>query len=392
MYFPVSLCILPPVFEMKNNFISEKGEGVSLEAKEEISERCQELLEDAYRAEASDIHFIPRQEDTLIELRIHGYLYEMAIVPNQEATRMINHFKFLSGMDIGERRLPQSSAMLEVLEHHPVSLRFSTLPTPNDESMVIRLLPQNKNLSLEDLSVFDEPVKGLERLLNYENGLILISGPTGSGKTTTLYTMLAALQKRYHARIITLEDPIEKKNDAFVQMEVNEKANFTYALGFKALLRHDPDIVMIGEIRDEETARIALKAALSGHLVLSTVHAAHAVSTIQRMAELGISRFDLRETLVGVITERLVSIQCPICGSICAPDCANRHHPKRTGLFEILAGMSLHDCLSTSEHSHFHSGYKTIEDYIEEGVARGWIAGDIWRRGESNHVHQKKLD
>lgn len=362
------------------------------EKAELIRERCQVLLADAYSADASDVHFIPRAEETLIELRIHGYLYQMAIIAADEAERMINHFKFLSGMDIGETRLPQSSAMPTVFAHDHASLRFSTLPTPSGESMVIRILPQRKNPAIEDLSVFEESVNGLNCLLNYQNGLILVSGPTGSGKTTTLYTLLAALQKKYNARVITLEDPIEKRNDTFVQMEVNERANFTYARGFKAILRHDPDIIMIGEIRDEETARIALKASLSGHLVLSTVHAAHAASTIQRMSELGVSRFDLRETLIGVIGERLVSIQCPNCGAVCKPDCPNRHHPKRTGIFEILAGMPLHDLLANQTFSSVHPGYKTIEDFIEEGVSRGWIEEDIRERGVVSHAYQKKLD
>ncbi|RYL92367.1 type II/IV secretion system protein [Sporolactobacillus sp. THM7-4] len=344
----------------------------------EVEAKSRELLKDAYSLGASDIHFIPRKEDTLIELRINGYLYQLAILSRYQAQRLINHFKFLSGMDIGERRLPQSGAMLALINHDAVSLRMSTLPTPNSESLVIRLLPQRKELTIDDLSVFEEATQGLSSLLNYENGLILISGPTGSGKTTTLYTLLSSLQKRYNSRVITLEDPIEKQNDAFIQMEVNERADFTYADGFKAILRHDPDIVMIGEIRDEETAQIAVRASLTGHLVLSTVHASSASMTIRRLIELGIPRFDLKETLVGVIAERLVSIQCPVCGPVCRPDCENRHHPKRTGVFEILAGMPLHDLL-TNSHSHRQPDYKTIEDYLQEGMAMGWIPRDLSR-------------
>ncbi|TGA96410.1 type II/IV secretion system protein [Sporolactobacillus shoreae] len=295
-------------------------------------------------------------------------------------------------MDIGERRLPQSGAMITVINHDTLSLRMSTLPTPYNESLVIRLLPQNKTLSISDLSVFDEAVKSLSSLLNYENGLILVSGPTGSGKTTTLYTLMAALQKRYHARIITLEDPIEKRNETFVQMEVNEKANFTYADGFKAILRHDPDIVMIGEIRDEETAKLAVRASLTGHLVLSTVHASDAAGTLRRLTELGIPRFDLRDTLVGVIAERLVTIQCPECGNNCSPECANRHHPKRTGIFEILAGRPLQEILSSDDQRSRIPQYKTIEDYLEEGIASGWIAKEILKGGVSPIDFQKKLD
>lgn len=356
----------------------------------DVIEQSRDLLEHAYRSGASDIHFTPRSCDTLVELRINGYLYELVKLAPAIAVRMINHFKFLSGMDIGEHRLPQSGAMQAVINHDSVSLRMSILPTPNNESLVIRLLPQRNELPLDDLTVFDEAKRGLSSLLSYESGLILISGPTGSGKTTTLYSMLSTLQRRYHARVITLEDPIEKKNDAFIQMEVNEKADFTYAKGFRAILRHDPDIVMIGEIRDEVTAKMAVRASLSGHLVLSTVHASNAASTVQRMLELGIPRFDLKETLVAVIAERLVTIQCPECGQVCAQNCKHRHHPKRTGVFEILAGMPLHDLLSAKISGRRHTGYKTIEDYLEEGIETGWIAAEaVRRRGD---VLSKKLD
>lgn len=358
----------------------------------DIGKKSRELLDRAYRAGASDIHFIPRNEDTLVELRIRGYLYKMAVISRGEAERLINHFKFLAGMDIGERRLPQSGAMLTVIGPDTVSLRMSTLPVPDRESLVIRLLPQRKDLSIHDLSVFEEATESLVSLLNYENGLILIAGPTGSGKTTTLYTVLSALQKRYNARVITIEDPIEKRNDRFVQMEVNEKANFTYAAGFRALLRHDPDIVMIGEIRDEETAKLAVRASLTGHLILSTVHAFNAAGTIRRMTELGVSAFDLKEILVGVVAERLATIQCPLCGPVCKTDCPNRHHPQRTGVFEILAGMALHEALSARSRSCRLPEYKTIEDYLEEGVARGLIAKDSLKGRDRTVDVQKTLD
>ncbi|BBN99086.1 competence type IV pilus ATPase ComGA [Sporolactobacillus terrae] len=352
-------------------------------------EKSRDLLKRAHESGASDLHFTPREKDTLVELRINGYLYELSVLKPSSAEQIINHFKFCCGMDIGERRLPQSGGMRVVINHDLVYLRASILPTANEESLVIRLLPQQTELPIDDLTVFEEAKKALCSLLSYDSGLILISGPTGSGKTTTLYSILSTLQRRYRARVITIEDPIEKKNDAFVQMEVNEKAHFTYAEGFRALLRHDPDILMIGEIRDEETARIAIRAALSGHLVLSTVHASNAVTTLQRMAELGIARFDLKETLVAVIAERLVTIQCPNCGQVCNPECPHRHHPKRTGLFEILAGMPLHDYLSGRQSRTASLSYKTIEDYLEEGIESGWIARDAARRGAEDVLSEK---
>jgi Type II secretory pathway, ATPase PulE/Tfp pilus assembly pathway, ATPase PilB len=354
-----------------------------------IELRSRKILEHAASADASDIHFIPRLIDTLIELRIHGYLHQMTVMDPNDAERIINHFKFLSGMDIGERRLPQSGSMQISINDEIISLRMSTLPAAERESLVIRLLPQREAFLISDLSLFEEAVSGLNNLLRYENGLIVISGPTGSGKTTTLYTLLSALEKQYHARIITLEDPIEKNHDAFVQLEINEKANFTYADGFKAILRHDPDIVMVGEIRDEETAKIAIRASLSGHLVLTTVHAFNAAGTIQRLVELGIPRFDLKETLVGVISERLVNVRCPVCGEVCAPDCHHRRHVARTGIFEILAGKPLYDILTAREK---RPEYKTIDDYLEEGIASGWISTEGPKGGRHERDFQKKLD
>lgn len=361
-------------------------EGVLLSDLSDVEKKGRKIIAEAYSVEASDIHFLPRENDTLVELRVRGHLLEFDRLPPDFAERIIAHFKFLSGMDIGDKRRPQSGSMLVELRHAPVHLRLSTLPTPYRESLVIRLLPQDRNLLVDDLSIFKEATVQLSSLLNYDNGLVLVSGPTGSGKTTTLYTLLSAAKRRYNARIITLEDPIEKKNDNFVQMEINEKANFSYADGFKAILRHDPDIIMVGEIRDQETAQIAVRAALTGHLVFSSVHASDAVGTIERLVELGIPRFDLKETLVGVIAERLVSIHCPVCGPVCEPNCENRHHPKRTALFEILAGRALHEVL-THVRMPAHPDYKTIEDYMREGVAMGMIPGEMIKGRDRRHVH-----
>ncbi|TCP31150.1 competence-related pilin export protein ComGA [Scopulibacillus darangshiensis] len=339
---------------------------------DEVEKKSHQILLDAFATEASDIHFLPRKKDTLVELRIHNHLYELDLLPQRFAERIVSHFKFLSGMDIGERRRPQNGAMEVTLQSRYVHLRLSTLPTSYNESLVIRLLPQKLDLLVTDLSIFSEATTQLMSLLNYENGLILLSGPTGSGKTTTLYTLLQAAKRKFNARVITLEDPVEKKNDAFLQMEINEKANVGYSDGFKAILRHDPDIIMIGEIRDIGTAKIAVRAALTGHLVFSTVHAFDTTGTIQRMIELGIPRYDLKEMLVGVIAQRLVTITCPTCGPVCKPQCPNRHHSKRTGIFEVLAGMALHEQLIDSKRKH-RAAYKTLDDYQRQGVSLGYI-------------------
>jgi competence protein ComGA len=339
----------------------------------EVEEKSEEILRNAFELNASDIHLIPRKHDTLIELRINNHLTEYGILPTPFAERIIAHYKFRAGMDIGEKRRPQSGAFDVVIHHQTINLRFSTLPTPNNESLVIRLLPQSIDTRLAELSIFSESTSQLASLLNYDSGLLLFSGPTGAGKTTTMYTMLYSAKRRFNCRIITLEDPIEKRHDDFIQMEINEKADLTYHTGFKAILRHDPDIIMVGEIRDQETAKIAIRAALTGHLVFSTVHSADSFGTIGRLLELGIPRFDLKETLVGVVAQRLISIHCPRCGPHCTKSCPyqNKMKQKRTAIYEILAGLPLHDALS--ENSKSRNRYKRLDDYYRQASALGFL-------------------
>ncbi|WP_085523372.1 competence type IV pilus ATPase ComGA [Tuberibacillus sp. Marseille-P3662] len=338
----------------------------------DIEDKSREILAAAVELKATDIHFVPRKKDTLIELRVDDHLYEMENIPSHEARRVISHFKFVSGMDIGDRRKPQDGAYDTVIKKQPVHLRLSTLPATYNESLVIRILPQVMDERINDLSVFSECTAHLESLLNYDYGLILFAGPTGSGKTTTLYTMLTAAKRRYNARIVTLEEPVEKKNESFVQMEVNEKADLTYANGFKAILRHDPDVIMIGEIRDLDTAKIAVRAALTGHLVFSTIHASDSFSTVHRLLEMGIPRYDLKDTLVGVVSQRLIAVHCPVCGRKCTKHCKNRTMNRRTGIYEILAGMALHEVLEKGNR-HTKVEYRTLEDYIRIGMAMGYI-------------------
>lgn len=369
---------------MPNSYIRlKKKAGVGLD---EIEKKGFQILKDAYETNASDIHFIPRKQDVLIELRIHNHLYELAILSQSIADKLIAHFKFLAGMDLGEKRRPQNGAMEVLLQNETVHLRLSSLPTPYRESLVIRLLPQDSSLLVTDLSVFPESTELLLSLLNYESGLILVAGPTGSGKTTTLYTLLTAAKRRFNSRIITLEDPIEKRHDGFVQMEINEKMNVNYSDSFKAVLRHDPDMIMIGEIRDLETAKIAIRASLTGHLVLSTVHAYDALGTIQRLIELGIPRFDLKECLVGVIAQRLVLKQCPDCGATCRPSCTRGSKSGRTGLFEILAGMPLHEHLKEGKKMH-RLHYKTLDDYQRLGVSQGLLPRTMTRFSQNGTHH-----
>ncbi|WEG14291.1 competence type IV pilus ATPase ComGA [Pullulanibacillus sp. KACC 23026] len=343
----------------------------------EVETYAASLLQAASESHASDIHFVPQETTTLIEFRINSHLYEFDYLPQAKAKQLIAHFKFRAGMDIGDYRRPQSGAFDYWLQNDCLHLRFSTLPIASQESLVIRLLPHSRTNRLSELTLFPEASKQLHTLLSYDNGLLLIAGPTGAGKTTTLYALLSEAKKRYNARIITLEDPIEKRHPGFVQMEVNERSDLTFYSGFKAILRHDPDIIMVGEIRDQETATIAIRASLSGKLVLSTVHAFDTLGAIHRMTELGISRFDLKETLIGVTAQRLITIQCPTCGPVCQKDCPNRlfTQHKRTALYEILTGMPLHHALTDPQAKRLK--FKRLDDYYEEAYALGYISHEV---------------
>lgn len=321
----------------------------------------------------------------MIELRVNDHLYEYDILSEDLAQRIISHFKFRAGMDIGDKRRPQTGSLDQLINGERVHLRFSTLPTAYNESLVIRLLPQAMDTRLVDLSIFTESTAELASLLNYDSGLLLFAGPTGSGKSTTMYTMLNSAKRRFNARIVTLEDPVEKRIDNFVQMEVNEKADLTYLSGFKAILRHDPDIIMVGEIRDLETAKIAVRAALSGHMVMSTIHAADTVGTLKRLMELGIPKFDLKESLVGIIAQRLINIQCPRCGPVCDKDCSNKNRlKKRTAIFEILTGLALNDLLKTGKTSGHR--YRRLDDYYRQALALGYLIQDRLPNEGEAHV------
>ncbi|MBM6617273.1 type II/IV secretion system protein [Bacillus sp. RD4P76] len=255
-----------------------------------VEEHAEKLVQDAYERRASDIHFIPRKDDGHIKLRIGNDLVEKEKVPKELFTKLINHFKFLASMDIGEKRRPQTGSLVLTVKEKLLNLRLSTLPTPHEESLVIRVLPQEESFPLSELSLFPNSTKTLLSFMMHSHGLIIFTGPTGSGKTTTMYSLLQASNQQLSRNVITLEDPIEKHSDELLQVQVNEKAGITYSTGLKAILRHDPDIILVGEIRDEETAQIAIKAAMTGHLVLSTMHTKDAKGAIYRLLECNRSR------------------------------------------------------------------------------------------------------
>ncbi|HEU5140509.1 MAG TPA: competence type IV pilus ATPase ComGA [Bacillales bacterium] len=360
----------------------------------DVEQTSRSLLKRAVETGASDVHLIPRRKDTLVRFRIDDVLSDITTMSKRFSEKLISHFKFLAGMDIGEKRRPQDGALDTQINGQFINLRLSTLPTPFNESLVLRLLPQDQTYSLSELSLFPETANQLLSLMTPLNGLILITGPTGSGKTTLLYSLLNEAVDRFNRQVVTFEDPIEKKSDRFVQMEVNEKAEITYAEGFKSILRHDPDVIMIGEIRDSETAKVAVRASLSGHLVLSTLHTKDSIGGVYRLLELGIPLSYLEQSLRAVIAQRLVALVCPFCGDDCRPECRRRRKRRRLGIYEMLSGRELARLilsLRETPEQPYHPKIKTIEDLIKRGVAYGFLSESSFARWIGSRNEPQKV-
>jgi len=277
------------------------------------------VLAQAVRDRASDIHFEPFEREFRIRYRIDGALLDMAPPPRSLAQPIISRLKVLANLNIAERRLPQDGRIRLALAGRPVDLRVSTLPTQFGESVVLRVLDQaSVRLELVQLGLPASVRGGVEEIIRRPNGIFLVTGPTGSGKTTTLYSCLQLLNTP-EAKLLTVEDPVEYEIDGVMQVPVNLAAGLTFAGALRAFLRQDPDIVMIGEIRDLETAQIGIQAALTGHLVLSTLHTNDAPSAITRLLDMGLEPFLLASTVEAVLAQRLLRRICPACRATYEP-------------------------------------------------------------------------
>ncbi len=271
------------------------------------------ILADAVRAHASDVHIEPYEQQLRIRQRIDGQLHTVLTLDPRLAPMLIARVKVLAHLDIAEKRLPQDGRIALQLGGHQVDLRVSTLPSSHGERAVLRLLDKSQGLlSLDQLGMPPEVRNRFEQLLRHPHGVILVTGPTGSGKTTTLYAALSWLNDSVR-NIMTIEDPVEYNLPGISQTQINPRAGMTFAKGLRAMLRQDPDVVMVGEIRDPETAEIAMQAALTGHLVLSTLHTNTALGAITRLRDMGVEPFLLASGLTGVMAQRLVRRLCPYC-------------------------------------------------------------------------------
>ncbi|MGO5316393.1 GspE/PulE family protein [Paraeggerthella sp. Marseille-Q4926] len=319
------------------------------------------IIERAATERASDIHLEPREADLHVRMRIDGLLRTILTVPKELQASVISRLKIMGGMNTSERRVPQDGRASIRLKKQDIDLRINTLPTIHGETVVVRLLDKNDSLfDPQGIGLTGENLEKYNRLISSNNGMVLIVGPTGSGKSSTMYTMIRHLNTD-SVNLVTLEDPVEYNIDGVNQVQINEKTGMTFANGLRAILRQDPDIVAVGEIRDGETAEIAMRAAITGHLVLSTVHTFDAASTIDRLVDIGVEPYLIASGIRGIISQRLVRLVCPHCRQECDPQpeefetiglpydahvkfyrgtgcplCFGTGYRGRTGVFEIL--------------------------------------------------------
>ena len=278
------------------------------------------LLSGAIKDRASDIHVEPYSGNLKIRYRIDGILYDILSLPRRIQSPLISRIKIMAKLNIAEKRLPQDGRIEIKIADRLVDIRVSVIPTAFGERVVLRLLDKTSNiLMLADLGMHDERIKLLNKLIKSPYGIILVTGPTGSGKTTTLYAALSTINHP-EINIITIEDPIEYQMDGVGQIQVNPKIDLTFAAGLRSIVRQDPDVILIGEIRDRETAEIAIQSSLTGHLVFSTLHTNDASSAVTRLIDMGIEPFLVTSSIVAIIAQRLVRVLCPHCKEVYVPD------------------------------------------------------------------------
>lgn len=285
------------------------------------------ILERAVLSSASDVHIEPHKHKLLVRMRVDGLMHSVMDVPGDLQPSVLSRLKIMGGMDVTERRLPQDGRAAVRLQGRTVDLRMSTLPTIYGEKVSIRLLDKDSHLlSKENIGLAGADMKKYLSLISRPSGMVLIVGPTGSGKSSTMYTMIRELNTQ-QVSLVTLEDPVEYNIDGINQVQINEKTGLTFASGLRSILRQDPDIIAVGEIRDGETAQIATRAAITGHLVLSTLHTNDALATLDRLMDIGVAPYIISSALNGIISQRLVRHICP--------DCRHAYTPTEEELFGL---------------------------------------------------------
>ncbi|HLR92477.1 MAG TPA: competence type IV pilus ATPase ComGA [Atopostipes sp.] len=341
------------------------------------------LIKSAREYGTSDIHVLPNKVKYGIYFRLSGRMALQYSIDEEEGTRLISYFKYLANLDVGEKRKPQSGSLYyEYRIDAYQDLRLSTITNyQGKESLVIRLLETQDETTLEKSTLLPQELNLMKRLIAYKSGLILFSGPVNSGKTTTMYQLVRNLMKNSNMQVISIEDPVEIEEDKFLQIQVNEKAGNTYETSLKASLRHHPDVIIVGEIRDEETAKMAIRGALTGHLIIASVHAKNAEGVLSRMSELGISLELLQQTILAIVFQKLLPLYCALCEDNCLVYCT--HHPinnKRAALYDVLTSKDIQQSnienikrLSVSRPRNFNHLLKKVFSY-------GFISEEVYEQ------------
>jgi type II secretory ATPase GspE/PulE/Tfp pilus assembly ATPase PilB-like protein/8-oxo-dGTP pyrophosphatase MutT (NUDIX family) len=323
--------------------------GIEDEADGNVVRILDRLLAEAVKARASDLHVEPEEQGIVVRHRLDGVLRNVRVLPRSVAPALASRVKIISGLDIADRLRPQDGRARVAVNGHPVDLRVSTLPASHGEKIVIRILDARASIpSLDAMGFLEDELARVRQLLSSREGIILVTGPTGSGKTTTLYAALAEI-KAQGVNIVTVEDPIEYRIPGIVQVQVHERAGLTFGAALRSIMRQDPDVILVGEIRDRETAEIAIQASLTGHLVLSTLHTNDAASAVARLMDIGVAPHKIATAVKGVLAQRLVRRRCPNCAAGCE-ECSGTGFRGRLPILESLIITSeLERCIAASE-------------------------------------------
>ena len=358
-----------------------------------IVEIVNSMITDAARKRASDIHFDPTPTDLIVRIRVDGELILYARVPDAVKKNLITRIKIIAGMNITESRIPQDGAIKTQVDGKDLDIRVSSLPIVYGEKIVLRILDYSENLSkLEMLGFSDTNLEKVNRALAKPNGIILVTGATGTGKSTTVYAMLQALNS-VSRNIITVEDPVEMKIAGINQVQVMSEIGLTFANALRSILRQDPNVIMIGEIRDNETARIAVRASITGHLVLSTVHTNNSLTTIERLVDMDVERYLLGSALEAIISQRLCKKLCPKCRT------ARPTTPYEKRVFKTALGMDIDYIYKPVGCPSCYQGYsgrialhevlmlnQDIRDAIVNNVPKAQIRDLIYQSGNTSSI------
>jgi type II secretory ATPase GspE/PulE/Tfp pilus assembly ATPase PilB-like protein/8-oxo-dGTP pyrophosphatase MutT (NUDIX family) len=364
--------VAPPIQVQHLSFSAEGATSEnSADVGASITRLVDQLLAEAISAGASDLHLEPEEQGIAVRHRVDGILRHVRTLPRSVACSLVSRVKILSGLDIADRMRPQDGRARVAVLGTVVDLRVSTLPASHGEKIVVRVLDGTAGLrTLEAIGFADDDLRRIRALLEQREGLVLITGPTGSGKTTTLYAALREIQAR-GVNVVTVEDPIEYRLPGIVQVQVHERAGLTFGAALRSIVRQDPDVILVGEIRDKETAEIAIQASLTGHLVLSTLHTNDAASAVTRLIDIGVASYQIATAVKGVVAQRLVRRVCTACSGVGCDACDGAGYRGRRALAEILT--------TSPEFERRVAAGAPTESLAEAARANGCVA--LWESG-----------